>query len=44
MRLASLLLAASLAAAPAWATDAPPAPELPRLGVQAEGATVSGVS
>lgn len=44
MRLAFLLLLASLAAAPALAADAPPAPELPRLGVQADGATVSGVS
>jgi len=44
MRLASLLLLASMAATPTFAADAPPAPELPRLGVQAEGATVSGVS
>lgn len=44
MRLAALFLVASMAAAPALAADAPPAPELPRLGVQAEGATVSGVS
>jgi poly(3-hydroxybutyrate) depolymerase len=48
MRLVSLLAAAVMATAPAFAADAPPAPapapELPRLGVQAEGATVSGVS
>lgn len=44
MRLAALLLASALAAAPALAADAPPPPELPRLGVQADGATVSGVS
>jgi hypothetical protein len=44
MRLAALLLVSTLAAAPALAADAPPPPELPRLGVQADGATVSGVS